>query len=294
MPRGDAVPRDVVKVIWRIYHNDTKLNAKEVAYQLRQELGEKKSKKYSWPSDVYVRKCIAKLKSEKPSPEDQPWHMGTLDQYPLSPEALKTVIQAHWFAVEHGSKLTIREAKWIGRLSAVPEMFPELKDKEAIPWLIRHGCEYAELEAWSEASGGAFEPYIPGDPEDYLMDEMLLGHWNEVAANYLQKHRPAWRPDSVAEIGRFLRSSEHKEEVHYWYECQRRLDAWRDVKKQNPELREKLGKALDEAIEKIEKIERNEICRSEHNDYTKEDWAAMESAWEDFDRLLDSYKKETK
>jgi hypothetical protein len=49
---------------------------------------------------------------------DDPWSMATLDTYPIPPEALPAVLEAWKLSVEKNLNFTIRDAKWVSRLSA--------------------------------------------------------------------------------------------------------------------------------------------------------------------------------
>jgi len=50
------------------------------------------------------------------STEDEPWSLSTLDRYPISPEVLPRVLAEY---KRSDGRLTVREAKWVARLSAI-------------------------------------------------------------------------------------------------------------------------------------------------------------------------------
>ena len=52
------------------------------------------------------------------NPQDKPWSLGTLDDNPISADALRVVLQSWVRAQESGYPLSIRRAKWIARLYA--------------------------------------------------------------------------------------------------------------------------------------------------------------------------------
>ncbi len=118
------------------------------------------------PTEDTLIKMISEVRNEEREAEDKPWHMGFLNGYPQSPEALAGIIGAYQFAVEHSATLTNREARWIGRLSAVArQMFPALSDRELGPLLIVWGLEYAEGEMQSIES------------RERLFDTTELDYW---------------------------------------------------------------------------------------------------------------------
>ena len=52
-------------------------------------------------------------------PEEKPWSMATLEDYPIPPDALPVVLEVWKHRIEQKLVFTIREAKWTSRLYAV-------------------------------------------------------------------------------------------------------------------------------------------------------------------------------
>jgi len=132
----------------------------------REPLADKMIAEIDWgakaPEPEVLWKKISKYRNREPNPQDQPWHIGALNDSAFkdsltsltSPEGLAAVVGACRFAARRDATLTIRQAKWIGRLSAVPkQVFPELDDKEILHLLIFWALQYASAEMLSEVLG---------------------------------------------------------------------------------------------------------------------------------------------
>jgi len=155
MGQKPNIKTDVKKYINKRASDERKMTLDTLVKRITQEL--KKDKKTP-PAPSTMKKMISAVRNREPNPEDQPWHMGTWKEYPLAVASLAAVMGAYRFAAEHKATLTIREAKWIGRLSVVAQrMFPTLSDRELGPLLILWAVEYAGEEIWSEVSGEDFD-----------------------------------------------------------------------------------------------------------------------------------------
>ena len=174
--------------------------------------GEIRKMGYAPPERSTMKKMISAVRNREPNPEDQPWHMGTLSDPAfndspisrMSPEGLAAVLGAYRFAAQHNATLTIRMAKWIGRLSVTAQrMFPTLSDRELGPMLIVWATEYVGEELWSEVSGEAFNT----TRVDHLlaMDDPVPSEWESLASVCVQ-HR------ETAEEMRWLRARQIQEE----------------------------------------------------------------------------------
>lgn len=97
------------------------------------------------PAFDTVIKDISKARNHAPSPLDKPWHMGTLKDYPLPPEAIPSILAAlesREMFTRH-REVTIRQALWISRLHTV------VKHKDDLCKIAWH---YAFNERISEIS----------------------------------------------------------------------------------------------------------------------------------------------
>jgi hypothetical protein len=92
--------------------------------------------------------------SKKSSPEDEPWTIFTLDRHPIPLEALPKVLK-QYREVKDFCGLSIREAKWIARLSSI-------EPPERDPWLY---ALVASIEQLFEMVGSP--------PNFHLIDDIL-------------------------------------------------------------------------------------------------------------------------
>ena len=153
-------------VIGRALEEPKTADRTELARKIRREL---LAKKIIPPAVSTLKSMVSTARNRKTSPEDQPWHMGTFKLYNPSAVGLAEIVAAYRFAARHDAALTIRQAKWIGRLSAVPKrLFPDFSDEEVTTWLIIWACDYADDEVWSEV---AKEPLNTADLDSLLAED---------------------------------------------------------------------------------------------------------------------------
>lgn len=102
-----------------------------------------------FPSVSAVEKILARFNQWAEGPQDKPWQMSTLEDFPIAdPQAIAGVMQAWKYRSEHGQSLTIREAKWAARLCLLE------KDAES---LASRAAQYARLEQLCEALKRPFD-----------------------------------------------------------------------------------------------------------------------------------------
>lgn len=92
------------------------------------------------------------------NPQDKSWSMAALDQYPIAPEVLPVVLKVWKSRTAKGSDFTIREAKWIPRLSA------QLTDIDRLSY---KAWQYARTELMFELIERPFDSTV--------LDKLLLG-----------------------------------------------------------------------------------------------------------------------
>jgi len=129
MAKGLIVTTEVEAFIASIYQKHPKWKAKEVRNEVVALLRKNNPKLPSgWPSLSTVQKVLATVRKnikETPiHPEDKPWSMGTLNEYPIPPDAIPAVLKVLSLVVETNLKnknddlfFSIRQAKWAARLS---------------------------------------------------------------------------------------------------------------------------------------------------------------------------------
>jgi len=129
MARGKVLTKEVKGLIRREYINNPKYTAEEIRGQVENILG-MDEEQYGhlwpipkrWPGLSTVQHEIAKVKEEikKQSTEEKEqeelWDMSTLGKYPIPPEVVPLVLEISMSSEE---PLTIREAKWLGRLGTL-------------------------------------------------------------------------------------------------------------------------------------------------------------------------------
>lgn len=145
-----------------------------------------------WPSVSAVGKAMRKQERNKANrpPQtkrlDEPWNTASLDGHPIPPDTLPVVLKVWKAYVEKGRNLTIRQAKWVSRLSYV------VSDTEELAETARRA---ALLEQLYEMTGSPFnsrglDKRLVGLPFDYF-DPL------EPGANHLH---PVYNIDKDGEI----------------------------------------------------------------------------------------------
>jgi len=166
---------------------------KALAFDIQQEI-EKKGWSAPELSTLMGRISDYSKKNKDPDPEDKPWNMATLDLYPIPPEAIPEVLRIWALRMEGGESFTIREAKWVARLSAfILPISPYTRLQiaayarkyallESIYQLLKWPFDTTILDRILMGVKGpetvdlkGFEPYIPliatlGDGEERLED----------------------------------------------------------------------------------------------------------------------------
>jgi len=105
------------------------------------------------------------LRLDTPSPLDAPWHLGTLDDYPLSAEAIHHILKVQKWMAKKGarSQVTLRLAKWISR-------FSKAIGKDTA-WLWKVSFTYTLFEILCEISDT--------DPDTSQLDAALMAGGNQ-------------------------------------------------------------------------------------------------------------------
>ena len=123
MAKGPLVTDAVESLIAGVYNKHPKWKAREIRNEVSLFLRKDNPKlPAKWPSLSSVQKVLAKARkrANELSPEEKPWRLGTLDQYPIPPEAVPSVLKLWKHRLwERKAGFTIREAKWAARLSVL-------------------------------------------------------------------------------------------------------------------------------------------------------------------------------
>lgn len=145
MARGPIITDEVRTMVANFHIRHPRWKARIIREKIIQLLRRKDPNvPANWPGINAVQKILAEIrKREKElpiNPQDKPWSATTLNEYPVSPEALPWVFQV-WVHYNEAldMPLTIREAKWTARL------YHLLKERP-IEWLVTMVQHYA----WGE------------------------------------------------------------------------------------------------------------------------------------------------
>ena len=150
------------------------------------------------PSEDTLVKMISKARNRKIEPIDKPWHLGTLGSedhsigsvdYSITPAALPMVVEVKRRYVD----LTIREALWISRLSALAAALNREQPGspgEMLQRLYLWAMVYAAEERVCKVANLDFDTSV--------LDALLFGAWDtrnlKNAAEILEK---AWPNEST-------------------------------------------------------------------------------------------------
>jgi len=186
MPKGPKITDEVKRYIAEVNERHPEWVAKEVRAEVHTLLSQVNPQiKPDWPGLSVVQILLKKIRDRKgvrdPLPIDLPWSMGTIDEYSLPSEVVPKLFEIN--KIKSGYEpLSIREAKWAGRLHVVIQGVMEL----AI------GCTiYAERERICEKAG------IDKDTSD--IDAGIHSGFVTVPSFFSWLFRQDWVPDSYKE-----------------------------------------------------------------------------------------------
>jgi len=142
--RANITPEGHALIVMRALE-PSGLTRTPLAEKLQEEF---QSRGYDIPEVETLEKKISwHRKHTKVDPQDKPWSMATLDDYPLPPDTLRTVLWVWEARTNLGRSFTIREAKWVSRLAFALE-------KNVLP---RVAALYARTELMFQIIGQTFD-----------------------------------------------------------------------------------------------------------------------------------------
>jgi len=164
MPQAPVLTEKVRGLITRIYLQDKTQRAKEVLDKVHAELG-----RNDWPKLSVIQREIKRTNDNDTAEfreKDELWHLGLMDKYNVSPEALPYIGMLQNWAETHldsfgqsHKPLTIRQALWVARLYATIDT-SWLKNKkkmlQAASFLWRWSEAYAQREIVCKLMGKPF------------------------------------------------------------------------------------------------------------------------------------------
>jgi hypothetical protein len=163
MARGRFINKDVAKRVRRLYYNHPSYTASKIRDEVNKEIRKQDNAIDSkWPGLSAVQKIIQSLKKE--SFLDKEWTVQSLSTSEIAAEALPKVLDAYGMTVAWGleKRLTVREAKWVGRLYHVLTDIQELT-------IAARECAMNEME--SEPIGDTELSFVDAD----LMTRAITG-----------------------------------------------------------------------------------------------------------------------
>jgi len=148
MPKGTPTKAEIDFIIGKIYQKHSKWKAPKIRNEANRILQRSApDTPPNFPSLSFVQKLLALIRKRaaEDDPQDKLWSLGSLDDYPISPNALPVVIDIRRL---YASDMTIRQAKWVARL------LPLCDDNIA---LLDMAAEYATNEMFFATEDGTFD-----------------------------------------------------------------------------------------------------------------------------------------
>jgi len=110
------------------------------------------------PTGETLMRMISEARNKEGSPLDKTWHWDTLEEHPLSAEAIYYILRINkWAASKNIHPVTIREAKWITRLYSVIENNREHWPKPLESALWKVSFTYASYQMICDLSKTDFD-----------------------------------------------------------------------------------------------------------------------------------------
>jgi hypothetical protein len=149
MPKGPPITDEVRRFIAEVNEEHPDWVAKEVKEEVQarlRQLGHQANP--NWPGISTVQIELKKIRDERAkglSPVDRPWSIGRLVEYDIPAEAVPKVLEIQATRAAY-DPLTIREAKWVGRLHTIFEDIMDLAIWAGMYAEREKVCELANLE----------------------------------------------------------------------------------------------------------------------------------------------------
>jgi len=119
MARNPIITDEVKVLIRQFYSRHTSWKAWEIQKRVSQMLHSRNPElPQNWPGLNAVQRELAAIRKQKnnASPQDEPWSLASLNDYPIPPEAMPVVMSFYKKRLAEDDVLNIREALWVGRL----------------------------------------------------------------------------------------------------------------------------------------------------------------------------------
>ncbi len=195
MARGRLITDREKIIVAKVALSHPEWCAKQVQQEVHKQLGcQRDNEDRKWPGLSAIQKEMTKIRKRTSSLDtglDQPWSMASLLDYPLSPDALPSVLKA-WVHYQESfpdwdwaAPFSIRQARWVARLYRI------VKDTD-IGLLTSKARHYSMVERWAELSGAK----IIGDGSDIELYEILTG--DRIPEGSLRREKIVWRKPIIS------------------------------------------------------------------------------------------------
>ena len=173
MARRKTLTSEVRGLIRRVYLNNLKHKKKRTTEEVRNEVeyilrtdeenyGQLWPIPEKWPGLSIVQHEVGKFKEDikkqslEEKEQEEPWDMSTLGKYPIPPEVVPLVLAV---AMSSEQPVTIREAKWLGRLaSLLSTILAQQEMPPTIDYFKGIAIYYATSERISKLMGERVSP----------------------------------------------------------------------------------------------------------------------------------------
>jgi hypothetical protein len=178
----------------------------EVAEKLLEAFGAEPGKYSLWgpPAIEVLERTISHHRQHSMGPEDKPWSLVALSEHDIQPEYLPLALLAWEKALQNKSPLTIRQLKWVIRLSHVLgfstlDVYAEVE----LQALINTAKSLSSLEKYVEVEFKGQYPDKPNKEMEYLWlhHTMLYYKDPQQVADLVITIRQITRPKGVTYSG---------------------------------------------------------------------------------------------
>jgi hypothetical protein len=150
MARGPEINNFVIRIIGEVADENPEFTAKEVTQAVQARLQrENLQAKPNWPGLSIVQNKMKEIRDEKfeqePLGKDGPWSVGKLADFEIPFQAVPKLLTIQQLRSGY-SPLTIREAKWIGRLQTVVDDVTDLAMWATLYAKREKICEQSNIE----------------------------------------------------------------------------------------------------------------------------------------------------
>jgi hypothetical protein len=179
MPRGPKLSPEVTQLIVDVHWNKQKWTARELRDDVENTLRADNKNVYkaprpipkNWPSLSTVQKILAGPRvGIANDPQGAPWTVGSITDPAIPPDVLHIVLHVSESLKEYtGKGLTIREAKWLGRLAPLISYSAHGCEKIPVVYYANIATLYAGNELVRQVLPGA----VGTEDLDRLLWELL-------------------------------------------------------------------------------------------------------------------------